>query len=111
MVYVDDTKIFITRGNTAMINVELTQDGEPYTLAEGDRLIISVKRKYPFNNIVLDKVSTTGQFLFIVDDTIDLAFGAYDYDITFYGIDGTVDTFITGIFEIGEEAHIDGFTR
>lgn len=106
MVYVDDTKIYITRGNTATISVELTLDGEPYTLVEGDRLIISVKRKYPFNNVVLDKVSTTGDFLFLVDDTIDLAFGVYDYDITFYGIDGSVDTFITGNFEVGEECHI-----
>lgn len=108
MVKVTDNDIYITRGNTATINITLTEDGEPYTLREGDKLILSVKRKYPFNDCVLEKVSTTGSFEFAVIDTYELAFGVYDYDITFYGVDGSVDTVIIGVFELGGECHVKG---
>ena len=105
MVKVNGDNIFITRGNTAVINIQLYEDDEPYTFRTGDKVILSVKRKYPFNDCVLEKVSTTGEFDFVVIDTYELAFGIYDYDITFYGVDGSVDTVITGEFEIGKECH------
>ena len=103
---IKDNNIYLTRGNTATITVELTLDNEPYTIAVGDKLELSVKRKYPFNDIVLQKTSTTGTFEIGVIDTRDLAFGEYDFDLTFYGVNGNVDTVILGTLEIGEEAHI-----
>ena len=105
MVIVDENKIYITRGDTAVVNIQLYEDDEPYTFKTGDKVILSVKRKYPFNDCVLEKVSTTGSFGFLVIDTYQLAFGTYDYDLTFYGVDGTVDTVILGEFEIGKESH------
>lgn len=108
MVKVIDNNIYITRGNTATINITLTEDGEPYELREGDKLILSVKRRYPFNDMVLEKITTTGSFEFAVIDTYELAFGVYDYDITFYGVNGSVDTVIIGTFEIGGESHVNG---
>ena len=108
MVKVTDNDIYMTRGNTATINITLTEDGEPYTMREGDKLILSVKRRYPFNDMILEKITTTGSFEFAVIDTYELAFGVYDYDITFYGVDGSVDTVIIGTFEIGGECHVNG---
>lgn len=108
MVKVTDNNIYITRGNTATINITLTEDGEPYTMREGDKLILSVKRRYPFNDMVLEKITTTGSFEFAVIDTYELALGVYDYDITFYGVDGLVDTVIIGTFELGGECHVNG---
>lgn len=108
MVKVTDNNIYITRGNTATINITLTEDGKPYTLREGDKLILSVKRRYPFNDMVLEKTTTTGSFEFAVIDTYELAFGVYDYDITFYGVDGSVDTVIIGTFKLGGECHVNG---
>lgn len=108
MVKVTDNNIYMTRGNTATIDIALTEDGEPYTMREGDKLILSVKRRYPFNDMILEKITTTGSFEFAVIDTYELAFGVYDYDITFYGVNGSVDTVIIGTFEIGGECHVNG---
>lgn len=108
MVKVTDNDIYITRGNTATINISLTEDGEPYTMKDGDKLILSVKRRYPFNDMVLEKITSIGSFEFAVIDTYELAFGVYDYDITFYGVDGSVDTVIIGTFELGGECHVNG---
>ena len=105
MINIDANNIYLTRGNTASITVELIDDNEPYIMTTGDKLTLSVKRRFPFNDRVLEKTSTTGNFEFGVIDTIDLAFGEYDFDITFYGANGNVDTVITGVFEIGKEAH------
>ena len=105
MLVIEDNKIYLTRGNTAIIDIALTKNGEPYTMVEGDSLVMTIKRKYPYNKIVLTLLAINSSFVFGVDATKDMAFGIYDYDITFYGNDGAVDTVIVGEFEVGKECY------
>ena len=107
MFYIDDdNNIHLTRGNTAIIDISITDDqGEEYNLHSGDVLEFSLKRSSDFNNVLLNKRVTEKQFTFVTNDTINLSFGTYKYDITLFGGNGGVDTFISGDFNIESEVH------
>lgn len=105
MLIIDENKITLTRGNTAFIEIDIIKDDEPYILRAGDSLTLSLKRKSDYNKVVLTKVTTTNTFTFVENDTKDLSLGIYEYDITFRGNDGTIDTLLFDDFIIGGECH------
>lgn len=107
MLIIDGNKITLTRGNTAFIEIEIIKDDEPYILRTGDSLTLSLKRKSDYNKIVLTKVSTTNTITLVENDTKDLSLGAYEYDITFRGNDGIIDTLLFDTFIVGGECHYE----
>lgn len=107
MLLIEGNKITLTRGNTAFIEIDIIKDDEPYILRTGDSLTLSLKRKSGYNNIVLTKTTTTNTFALVEDDTKDLSLGAYEYDITFRGNDGTIDTLLFDTFIVGGECHYE----
>lgn len=103
MIIINNNNISLSRGNNAIIDVTILKDGEPYTLATGEKIMFHVKRKDNFNNIIISKESTENSFYIAPSDTAQLGLGGYVYSVTYYGNGGEIDTFINGEFNILSE--------
>lgn len=93
----NDNTIQLTRGDTASITVDIFDEVAyaQYSMASDDTLTLSVKksvndRKYYFQKIV------TGNNKIVIepDDTKNLGFGAYVYDVQLNKSNGSVSTVI-----------------
>ena len=92
------TTITLTRGDTFTAHVEITDTaGEPYIPGEGDTVRFAMKAKYADIRplLVVDIPTDTMLLTLRSEDTKDLAFGKYVYDIQLTRATGEVDTFIT----------------
>lgn len=91
--------ITLTRGDTFICDVKIrNQDGDPYTPAEDDVIRFALKHdiKKEEKPLILKEISIdTMQLRLEPDDTKNLQFGVYYYDIEITRADGIVDTFIT----------------
>ena len=88
-----DGTITMIRGDTAEFDIQLTDsDGEPYELLENDSLIFTVKKNTKSDETLIQK---TGDHVVIdPEDTSDLKYGTYVYDVQFTSSSGKVDTVI-----------------
>lgn len=98
--------ITLVRGDYLAITVSMIKDGEAFTPADGS-LRFAVKKRYKdSDDNVLINVSIPLDSLLLElesDDTKELAFGKYVYDIEYTDANGHPDTFIRGQFELIEE--------
>lgn len=83
MIHIDDNNITITRGDTALLTLSITdQDDQPYIPVEGDNIYLTIKPDINNEYYVLKKKFNDIQKLSITkSDTIDLNFGKYFYDV------------------------------
>lgn len=108
MLYINkDGTIRLTRGDTARLTVTINNDfdGKPYEITETDVLKLTVKRSVR-DTIPAFQKSVTGsnKFYIVPDDTKDLVFGKYIYDVELTTVGGDVYTVIEPtIFEILKE--------
>lgn len=109
MLTIDEhNNIYITRGDTATFDIELTdEDGQPYSMGVDEIIIFSLRRLYDKGLVLVQKQSATPSFSLTTADTKDLTFGTYKYDIYLYNqVTYKLDTFIADKnFVIGEEVH------
>lgn len=98
----ENNNIYLTKGDTALIDITLYYDSEPYEMRAGDKLLFAMKRNVKFNYTVLSREYTRPQIELFQADTNALSFGEYDYSITYIHNDGAIDTFLTGKFYITE---------
>lgn len=109
MLTIDEhNNIYLTRGDTAIFDIELTdEDGQPYTMGVDEIIIFSLRKLYDKGHILVQKQSATPSFTLDTDDTKDLSFGTYKYDIyLFNNVTYKLDTFLADKeFIIGEEVH------
>lgn len=92
------TTITLTRGDTFEALVSATKkDGTPYIPVEGDVIRFAMKENYDDARPLLVKEIPIDTLTLTLhpEDTKDLSFGKYVYDIQLTKADGTVDTFIT----------------
>lgn len=91
--------IQMTRGDTFARTLTLTKGGEPYTPAEGDVIRFALSKVYkgkPGYELLLEKIINHDTMLWLIeaDDTADLDYGRYVYDLQItYGETGYVETF------------------
>lgn len=89
--------IKLTRGDTAKIKVDIeTIDGDIYEPKEGDRVVFTVKR-YPTDKqpiFVKDIPINTLILVLNSEDTKNMEFGTYRFDVQLIFGNGEVDTFI-----------------
>lgn len=91
MIKVHNKKIYIVRGDTGPLYINLSQ--------EVDNAIFSVKKNINDTDYVLQKEITGGMVKFKHEDTNNLETGEYVYDIQVeYGDD--IDTPIIGTFTV-----------
>lgn len=80
------------RGDTAILSFNLMVGGEPFVFRDGDVAYFSVKKNLKDKDYVLQKKSTNGQFVFRHEDTQDIPFGQYWYDVQLKLVEGQVVT-------------------
>lgn len=103
MLNIDGNNIYLTRGDSATLSLEVTdQEGNPYTPKEGDEFIFSVKNNELVVPYELTKTFNSDLDIFISsEESLKFNFGAYLYDIKLVN-NGIVDTFIVGNLIIEE---------
>ena len=101
MVDVKGTTITITRGDSAIIGVQIyNSDGTEYVPVEGDSIRFAVKKNYSdVEPLILKDIPISSmEFVLMPEDTKELDSGPirgkYKYDIELTRADGMVDTFI-----------------
>ena len=95
---VSGTTITLTRGDTFMAQISVADSkGNPYEPSEGDSIRFAMKANYTDGNTLLikDIPIDTLKLVLNPEDTKDLAFGTYVYDVQLTKASGEVDTFIT----------------
>ena len=105
--HVSGTNIELTRGDTFKRTLSLTDaDGNPFVPSSNDVIRFALKRKVKDETVLINKVIPNDTLLLKIDpeDTKELPFGDYVYDIQITYPNGDVDTFITvSKFKITEE--------
>ena len=96
MLKVRGTKITFNRGDDIFLQVDIyDSEGQPYTLREGDKLYFSVKRKETDKNYAIAPRELDHDVIHILpEDTYDLAFGTYVYDVHMVTAEGRSTTII-----------------
>lgn len=93
MFKIENNVIQIIRGDTGRFNIEvLDAAGAPYPLSAKDRLVFTVKKNIKSQEILIQKEGTP--ITLEPEDTSNLDFGKYIYDVQLTLEDGTVDTII-----------------
>lgn len=90
--------ITMTRGDTFARTLTLTKDGETYTPDEDDVIRFAMAKVYKGKDdyeLILSKVIDNETLLWQIDaeDTAELDYGKYKYDLQITYADGTVETF------------------
>lgn len=105
------TTIFLTRGDTFKAQISLTdEEGNPYQPQQGDTIRFACKKDYsdPDTEVLIVKNIPIDTLILELEpqDTKELPFGSYVYDIQLTTAAGEVDTFITkGILTLTEEVY------
>lgn len=82
MFSVTDNNIRITRGDTGVILITLTnKDGTDYTMQDGDVLVFTVKKSTFVKDVIIQKIFLEGQVKIEHTDTDGLSYGTYYYDV------------------------------
>ena len=102
--------ITITRGDSGSkrIRLRLLATGETYEMQEGDEIHFGVKANYGDARCLIAKAYTTNPFVLSIlpEDTADLDFGRYVYDMEFVAANGYTRTFMEKKkFRITEEVY------
>lgn len=99
MISVDaNYNITMTRGDTFARTLTLTKNGQTYTPQNGDVIRFAMAKAYKSNaghKLLLNKVIPNDTLLWTInaEDTEDLGYGLYVYDLQITYADGTVETF------------------
>lgn len=89
-IMMDGENLLCRRGNTGVVSVKIhphiriedyCKKGQPYRWREGDTATLTIKKKLKDESPILQKETSDGNFIFTHDDTKDLPFGVYWYDI------------------------------
>ena len=93
----DNNNITLTRGDTFIAKVNIwSKEEDPVTLNEGDQIRFALKADYDDETVLIYKNIPIETMLLRLDpeDTKDLEFGTYVYDIQVTFANGIVDTVI-----------------
>lgn len=100
--------ITLVRGDYFPCNIVMTRDDEPFTPVSGS-LRFAVKKRYtdPDDKVLIVKQIPLNTLLLELEseDTKDLKFGDYVYDIEYQDDEGRPDTFIRARFILAEEVY------
>lgn len=110
MYEINGTSIKLTRGDSfyCTVGMKNKDDGTDYEPQEGDVVRFALKKKYQdVDPLILKNIPTDTLTLHLEpEDTKDLAFGSYVYDIELTKANGDVDTFIyEAEFELTKEVY------
>ena len=90
--------IFLTRGDTFKAHLTINYpDGSVYTPKEGDSIRFALKENIEDEECLILRDIPIDTMLLVLypEDTKELEFGTYVYDVQLTKVNGDVDTFIT----------------
>lgn len=93
MLKISNNDVSLTRGDTARLTVPtyvtINDEKQPYTVKEDDVLTLTVKKDYA-DEVPLIEKKITGSNMFHIkpEDTKELDFGTYKYDVQLTTADG-----------------------
>lgn len=93
--YVEEQAIYLTRGDSAEVSIDLTTEGgEAYDLGASDTLTLTVRKEPTATSAVIFAKSVTGSGVITItpEDTRDAEIGQYSADIQLTTSDGEVHT-------------------
>ena len=93
MLTIRNNTITLTRGDTARIDLTLSKDGESYDYS-ADTVVFSVKKTTSTPTYIMQKTVTDGVIYIAPDDTENLSYGDYVYDVQLTTQSGDVCTVI-----------------
>lgn len=98
-------RIYLTRGDNAQMTINIIdKDGNPRPIYEDDSVILTVRKSASDTEKMLEKVTHNQMIDFLPEDTNQLQFGRYIYDIELITFGGKHYTIIPpSCFEIGVE--------
>ena len=114
MISVDDNyNITIIRGDSGYLKVPLVEvvgDEEvPYTPHEGETLRFAMAKKWGASEdecaVIRDIDIHDLKLYFYPEDTKQLKFGEYKYDLEYTNLDGYVDTILRALVIVSEEVY------
>ena len=96
MLKISGTKITINRGDTAFLTITVRdREGNPYELQENDSLYFAVKRKVTDTDYAIAPKKLNGNVIELMrDDTINLDFATYVYDVQLVNGKGYTSTIV-----------------
>lgn len=99
----DGPTIMLTRGDTASFDIIiLDSSGEVYTPQPGDDVTFTVKKSATKEDALISKTGTSISLTH--EDTANLRYGNYVYDVQMAYASGDIDTFIgPAVFVLTEE--------
>ena len=105
MYSITGTNITLTRGDSFYCQITMKEGEQTYTPGEGDVVRFALKKSYSdMATLIKKELDNSTLLLYIApDDTKEMAYGEYVYDIELTKSNGDVDTFIKGRFRLTEE--------
>ena len=109
--YIDGSEITLTRGDTFKTVITINNhDGEVYQPQDGDVVRFALNKKYKKDNeeppLILKFLDNEDLLLELTpEDTKNLKYGDYVYDIEITLSNGEVYTFIIGTLRLTEEVY------
>lgn len=93
---INGASISLTRGDSLILNVNVTVNGELYTPEAGDVIRFAMKTSTNADEVLINKNVDLSTMTLRIEpsDTKSLSFGTYTYDLELTTHDGYVDTFI-----------------
>ncbi len=95
MFKVVNNNIYITRGDSAILNLAITDNtGAAFTIPDDAEVLLTVKKDTATKDYLLQKRIITGQVNIKPADTESLSYGNYYYDVQVKLATGYTDTVI-----------------
>lgn len=89
MLFIEDDKVYLTRGDDAVLQVALNGESEPYVMQTGDVLSLTVRELPTADSPVLFAIkSLTERIVIRHEDTKDVQPGQYSADVQLITADG-----------------------
>lgn len=99
--------IFVTRGDTLTLKLNLTKDGETYTPEQGDVIRFALSKGFltdPNYELLLLKTVPNDTLTFTLQPAeTQLPYGGYNYDLQITHSDTSVDTIVLAALTITNE--------
>jgi len=108
MLHIDEEQnITLTRGDTGFFEISLVdKNNEPYVPQEGDRLRFALGKSWGKDTLFTKEIPLDTCILELEpQDTKNLEFKKYKYDVEFTDAQGHVSTVILGEFIIDKEVY------
>lgn len=91
-IVIKGTTVYHRRGDTGIILLDMLIDDTPFPLREGDKAVLTIKKNVRSSDFLLQKEAIDGYFIFLHEDTQDIPFGDYRYDVQVSLTEGQVIT-------------------